>query len=109
MTSQGEKNRRTSYTIAQASKKVADSVGGERIEFFVEEGGDPFYMPHPYFYDKATKKAFKNMDDEDDEAQGRILLGDEQYERFIASGGTDEGINIVMIAVQQDMKKTQGN
>lgn len=109
MTSQADKNRRTSYTLAEARKKVEDSVGGDRIEVFVEEGGDPFYIPHPYFYDKATKKAFKEMDAEDDEAQGRILLGDEQYDRFIAAGGTDDGLNIVMVAVNQDLKKTQGN
>ncbi|PZE34013.1 hypothetical protein DEJ21_14280 [Curtobacterium sp. MCSS17_006] len=109
MTSQADKNRRTSYTLAAARRKVEESVGGDRIEIFVEEGGEPFYIPHPYFYDKATKKAFKEMDDEDDEAQGRILLGDEQYDRFIAAGGTDDALNIVMVAVQQDLKKTQGN
>ncbi|PYY60012.1 hypothetical protein DEJ17_06480 [Curtobacterium sp. MCSS17_011] len=115
MTSQADKNRRTSYTIAQARKKVEESVGGDRIEIFVEEGGDPFYIPHPYFYDKATKKALKaaaeeseKSDEDDDSAQSRILLG-EQYDRYVAAGGTDEGINFVMIAVGQDLKDSQGN
>jgi hypothetical protein len=109
MTSKADKNRRTSYTIAQARKKVEESVGGDNIEIFVEEGGEAFYLPHPYFYDNETKKALKGADDEDDSAQGRILLGDEQYDRFIAAGGTDEDINLVMIAVGQDLKDSQGN
>ncbi|PCN48024.1 hypothetical protein Csp2054_09120 [Curtobacterium sp. 'Ferrero'] len=112
MTSQGEKNRRTSYTLAQARKKVEDSVGGDRIEIFVEEGGEPFYIPHPYFYDKATKDALQALsesDSDDEDAQTRLLLGDEQYGRFVEAGGTTEQFNFVMIAVGQDLKKSQGN
>ena len=111
MTSQGEKNRRTSYTLAQARKKVEDSVGGDRIEIFVEEGGEPFSIPHPYFYDKATKDALQDLagqKDPDEDAQTRILLG-EQYDRFVAAGGTTEQFNFVMIAVGQDLKESQGN
>lgn len=109
MTSTADKDRRNAYTRAEARKKVADSVGGERIEYRLTEDGETFYLPHPYFYDNATKRALKNADDDDESAQSRILLGDEQYDRFVAAGGTDEDINIVMIAIGQDMERTRGN
>ena len=112
MSSQGEKNRRTSYTLAQARKKVEESVGGDRIEIFVEEGGEPFYIPHPYFYDKATKDALEELSEKknpDEDEQTRILLGEEQYARFVEAGGTTEQFNFVMIAVGQDLRDAQGN
>lgn len=109
MTSKADKNRRTSYTLASARRKVEESVGGDNIEIFVEEGGEPFYIPHPYFYDAATKKALKNADEDDESAASRILLGDEQYDRYVAAGGTDDALSFVMIAVNQDLKDSQGN
>lgn len=112
MTSKADKNRRTSYTLASARRKVEESVGGDRIEIFVEEGGEPFYIPHPYFYDKATKDALQELsekDNPDEDEQTRILLGDEQYARFTEAGGTTDQFNFVMIAVGQDLKEAQGN
>jgi len=109
MTSKADKNRRTSYTLAAARRKVEESVGGDRIEIFVEEGGEPFYIPHPYFYDAATKEALRNLDEDDEDAQTRILLGDDQYDRYVAAGGTTDAFNFIMIAVGQDLKDAQGN
>ncbi|MGU3409112.1 hypothetical protein ACLBWP_03310 [Microbacterium sp. M1A1_1b] len=109
MTSKADQNRRTSFTLAQARKKVEESVGGDTIEIFVEEGGEPFYIPHPYFYDSATKKALKDTDDDDESAASRVLLGDEQYDRFIAAGGSDDALNFVMIAVNQELQESRGN
>jgi hypothetical protein len=99
MTTKADQHRRTSFTLAQARKKVEESVGGDTIEIFVEEGGEPFYIPHPYFYDTATKKALKEaseLDDDDENAESavsRVLLGDEQYDKFIAAGGSDDALS----------------
>lgn len=108
MTSKADEKRSNAYTRASVRKKVEEYAGGDSIEYdLTEEGGkkiDPFFFPHPFFYDSETKKAIREADDDDDEAQGRILLGDAEFDRFIAEGGTPDEIGLFMIAVSRDIQ-----
>lgn len=93
------KPNRARYKMAEVHAQFAEAVGGEDVEFETADGS-VFTFPHPLFADSEYAKAID--DAEDDAAKARVLLGDDQYEKYKAAGGTDNDISLLFLAVQQD-------
>ncbi|MFF9894976.1 hypothetical protein [Streptomyces longispororuber] len=89
------------YVLETVRAQYAEAVGGEEIEI-EGPGGKVFTMPHPLFAPSAWKNAVD--DAEDDDAQARAMLGEEQYEDFVAAGGNPSDVNFVYMAAMEDMK-----
>jgi len=95
------KNRYNKNAIRQ---QMIEAVGGTDILYTVDTADGKeieFTIPHPLFYDRATKDALKELADDDEEGVARLCLGD-QYDKFIEAGGEDEDISMLMARVQKD-------
>lgn len=89
------------YKLAEVRAQYAEAVGGEEIEI-EGPGGKTFTMPHPLFAPAAWKKAVDAAEDDDEMA--RAMLGDEQFEEFIAAGGDPTDVNFARMAAMEDMQ-----
>lgn len=94
---------RNRYKVAEAKQQMRDKIGSDTIEIETDDG-TVFELPHPMFYDAATKKALKPLADDDMEGICRVLLGDEQYDDFIAHDGDPDDLSYVFVQVQEDMQ-----
>jgi hypothetical protein len=105
MTSKADQKRAAAYTRASVRRKVEEYTGGAEITYFLddEQTTKPFIFPHPFFYTEEQNKALEDLKDSDTEGRARELLGDAEYERFIAEGGTNEDIQLFLIAVGRDL------
>lgn len=97
-TSKPSRNR---YRVAEAKQQMVDKLGTDKVEFEAESG-DVFSFPHPVFYSSALKKQLKAVDDDDAEGIFRILLGDEEFERYEAAGNDVDDLSFIMMQVQED-------
>ncbi|MFF9554594.1 hypothetical protein ACF1DY_02000 [Streptomyces albus] len=89
------------YVLEEVRAQYAEAVGGDEIEF-EGPGGEVFTMPHPLF---APSEWAQAVDDaEDDEEMARAMLGDDQYDRYVAAGGRPGDVNFVRMAAMEDMK-----
>lgn len=89
------------YDLSAIVEQRTEALGGENVEFTF--GGETFTMPHPLLADDAWKEAINDAGDSDVE-NARAMLGDEQYERFLAAGGRS---GYVMLLVQKLVDDTQ--
>jgi hypothetical protein len=114
MASKADENRRNAYTRSSARKKVEEYAGGsDSITYDLEKAGvEPFVFPHPLFYTEEQRRGLEASADATSEndipTAGRVLLGEAEYERFLAAGGTDDELNIFQIAVSREMQEKQG-
>ncbi|MFE5159640.1 hypothetical protein ACFRNT_14190 [Streptomyces sp. NPDC056697] len=89
------------YVLSQVRAQYAEAVGGEDIEF-EGPGGEIYQMPHPLFADTAWKQA---VDDAEDDAElARAMLGEEQYDKYVAAGGDATDVVLLRMAVMEDMQ-----
>lgn len=87
------------YKLSTIKAQFAEAVGGEDVEFELDDG-EVLTFPHPLFADDDWSKAVDEAEGSADKA--RAMLGDEQYEKFKAQGGVDNDIALLFLAVQQD-------
>lgn len=98
------KNTRV-YTREAVNSKLVETLGGDSVPYQLEEGGETFHLPHPFFHDRATKKALEALKPSDEEGRARVLLGDEQFDRFIEAGGEPDEISRLNVNIQLDAQE----
>lgn len=110
MTSNADQNRSAAYSHAVNRAKLREAIGFDTVVFRIDDD-DPkteFYFPHPMMLDKPTKKAMKPLADDDTEGIAKVLLGDEQYARFVELGGDADDIvessTLVQLASQKALR-----
>jgi hypothetical protein len=109
VTSKADQNRSTAWTRASVKKKLIETVGEPTIEYDPEGDGNVYTFPHPLFYDAATKKALGELKDDDEDGTARVLLGDEQYDKFVAAGGTSDEITRILIITSGETRESLAN
>lgn len=102
--SKSNKNR---YRQSEVRRQMEDAVGGSEVIYELDSG-EEFILEHPLFRSKETKKQLEYLSENDTEAIGRVLLGDDQYERFIKAGGDVEDLNLLMLRIQLDTRDDIG-
>ena len=95
--------KRNRYKLSEAKQQMQDAVGGSDIEFETDDG-TVFHLEHPLFRSKTTKDALEPIGDDDSEGIVEVLLGEEQYEKFLSVGGDPDDVNFLLMKVQQDMQ-----
>lgn len=106
MTSKADQNRKNAYTRASVRAKVEEAAGGSSVILYaLDDKSAPFEFPHPYFYTKELRAALED----EDVNEGEVLLGEQEYARFLAEGGTDDEISLFTIAVGRDIQARQAN
>lgn len=88
------------YVLSEVKKQYVEAVGGDQVEVELPNG-ETVSFPHPLFADAEWKKAVDEA--EDDHAKAQAMLGEEQYERFVAAGGRAEDLGLVLMQVNRDM------
>lgn len=96
---------RNRYKVAEAKQQMVDKIGTDKVEFELEDG-TVYELPHPLFYSSDIKKALKPLDDDDTEGVFRVLMGDDQFDEFVAHGGDPEDLQFVMMQVSEDTTAT---
>lgn len=128
MTTHTDAKRSNAYTRASLRRKTIERVGEDTLTLSFEpeesDDGQPhtFHIPHPFFYDKATKDALALIEDlekgetpegydeerwgpfRDDEYRARVLLGEAQYDEFTAAGGTADEIGHLTLNANLDTR-----
>lgn len=92
---------RNRYKVAEAKQQMRDKIGSDEIEIETDDGS-VFTIPHPMFYDAATKKALKPLADDDMDGIARVLFGEDQYAEFIKHDGDVDDLAYVFAQVQED-------
>lgn len=105
-TAHAEQKRRARYTRTVVRAKVTESVGGETFDYSPDDEHD-FTLPHPLLYSDDVAKALEKAGN-DEEKVAKALLGD-QYDAYIAAGGTDRELGLLMIAVNTDTRDALAN
>ncbi|WP_263170687.1 hypothetical protein [Streptomyces sp. SCSIO ZS0520] len=95
------KPNRRRYRMAEVRQQFADAVGGEDIEVELSNG-EVLTFPHPLFADDEWSTTVDEAESNRDKAHA--ILGDEQYEKFVAAGHQDADVALLFLAVQQDMQ-----
>lgn len=105
-----DQKRSAAYSRSVNKRKLVEAIGFDTVVFRIDDD-DPateFYFPHPLILDKDTKKALKPLEDDDADGIAKVLLGDEQYARFIEQGGDPEDIlessTLVQLASQKALR-----
>ncbi|MFD7319226.1 hypothetical protein [Streptomyces sp. NPDC059883] len=86
------------YILEQVHEQYAEAVGGELVEF--EARGETYSFPHPLFAEEEWADSVDAAESAKDKA--RAMLGDEQYAKYKAAGGSDNDIALLFMAIQQD-------
>ena len=95
------------FTLEEIDAQAAEAVGGTHILIKAGEG-EPFRMEHPMFRSPETEDLLEPLEETDTEGIARVLIGgDEEYERFIAAGGTAAHINRTIFVVSQRFQDVQ--
>ena len=95
------KPNRKRYKLAEVKQQFTDAVGGEDVEFELANG-EILTFPHPLFAPDEWSTAVDEAESNRDKAHA--ILGDEQYDKFVAAGHQDADIALLFLAVQQDMQ-----
>lgn len=96
---------RNRYKVAEAKSQMVDKIGTDKVELELESG-EVIEFPHPMFYSSELKKQLKALEDEDSEGIALALLGEEQYEKYIASGEDPDDLGFVVRQVTEEAQDT---
>lgn len=94
---------RNRYRIAEAKQQMRDKIGSDKVEVETDDGYI-LELPHPMFYDKATKAALKPLAEDDAEGILRVLVGDELADEFIMHDGDPEDLQYVWMQLSEDTR-----
>ncbi|MFJ2182987.1 hypothetical protein ACIOJG_20435 [Streptomyces anulatus] len=95
------KPNRKRYKLSEVKQQFTEAVGGESVEFELDNG-EVLEFPHPLF---ATDEWSTAVDDAETSRQkAHAILGDDQYDKYVAAGHADSEIGLLFLAVQQDMR-----
>lgn len=89
------------YVMQQVRQQFEEAVGGPEIELELLNG-EIITFPHPLFADDEWSARVDEAETNRDKAHA--ILGDDQYDKFVAAGHQDAEIGILFLAVQQDMQ-----
>ncbi|PZH18758.1 hypothetical protein C1I97_03410 [Streptomyces sp. NTH33] len=89
------------YVMSQVRQQFSEAVGGEDIEVELNNG-EVLTFPHPLFADDEWSNRVDEA--ETNRAKAHAILGDEQYDKFVAAGHQDADVALLFLAVQQDMQ-----
>jgi hypothetical protein len=92
---------RNRYKVSEARQQMIDKIGSDRLEFELDDGYI-LELPHPMFYDAATKKALKDVEDGDYEAILRVLVGDKKADEFADHDGDFDDLGFVWLRATED-------
>lgn len=97
MSKPGKSRRKLSEIHAQ----FAEAVGGEDVEF-EDDAGNVYTFPHPLFADDEWTQAVDA--EESNEGKARMILGDDQFKKFIAAGNKPIDVTLVFMDVATSMQ-----
>lgn len=89
------------YVMSQVREQFSEAVGGEDIEVELSNG-EVLTFPHPLFADDEWATRVDEAESNRDKAHA--ILGNEQYDKFVAAGHQDADVALLFLAVQQDMQ-----
>jgi hypothetical protein len=89
------------YVLSQVKQQYTEALGGETVEFELDNG-EVLSFPHPLFADDEWSAAVDEA--ETNREKAHAILGDEQYDKYVAAGHADAEIGLLFLAVQQDMR-----
>jgi len=92
---------RNRYKVAEARQQMVDKIGSDELEVETDDG-EVYTIPHPLFYDADTKRALKPLDDDDTEGVFRVLMGEEQFGRYVDAGNEPEDLLFVLNQARLD-------
>jgi hypothetical protein len=95
------KPNRKRYKLAEVKAQFTEALGGEDVEFELDNG-EVLTFPHPLFAPDEWSTAVDEAETNRDKALA--ILGDEQYDKYVAAGHADSEIGLLFLAVQQDMR-----
>ena len=87
------------YRLEQIVEKAEENLGGRVVEF--DYAGETYTFPHPMLADDEWTAEFQAVGN-DARANVRYLLGDEQFERFVAAGGQANHVMLLFAESQRD-------
>jgi len=98
-----KRNARYSRQAVKAKLQETLSTNGS-FEYLINEDDESslIVLPHPFFYDKATKQALSELAADDEEGRAKVRLGEEQYAKLVELGGDGADIDMVYLTVQRD-------
>lgn len=97
------KPNKSRYKLSAVRRSYAEAVGGDQVEVETDDG-KVFSFPHPMF---TSDDLAREIDDaEGDVGKARVLLGGDQYEDFVKSGGDPNSLMLVYVAARIDMQDT---
>lgn len=105
MVSKPKKTSPRRYKATEIRQQFVDAVGSDQVEYELASG-EVLTFPHPLFAEDEWITAVDDAESNRDKA--RAILGDEQYDKFVAAGHVDSEIGLIFLAVQQDMKDQVG-
>ncbi|MEV0526639.1 hypothetical protein AB0I66_24660 [Streptomyces sp. NPDC050439] len=88
------------YKLSEVKQQFVEAVGPE-VEFELDNG-ETLTFPHPLFADDEWSEKVDAA--ETNRAKAHAILGDEQYDKFVAAGHQDMEMALLFLAVQQDMQ-----
>lgn len=95
------KPNRKRYKLTEVKQQFTEALGGEDVEFELANG-EVLTFPHPLF---ASDEWTTAVDDaETNREKAHAILGDDQYDKYVAAGHSDAEIGLLFLAVQQDMR-----
>ncbi|GAB2732782.1 hypothetical protein GCM10027072_29240 [Streptomyces bullii] len=95
------KPNRKRYKLSEVKAQFTEALGGDQVEFELDNG-EVLTFPHPLFADDEWTT--KVDEAETNREKAHAILGDEQYDKYVAAGHADAEIGLLFLAVQQDMR-----
>jgi hypothetical protein len=95
------KPNRKRYKLSTVKQQFTEALGGETVEFELDNG-ELLEFPHPLFADDEWSTAVDDAESSREKAVA--ILGEEQYDKYVAAGHSDNDIALLFLAVQQDMR-----
>lgn len=92
---------RNRYKVAEAKQQMRDKIGTDKVEIELDDG-TVIEFPHPLFYPAELKRELRALEEDDSEGVALALLGEEQFDRFVADGQDPDDLQYVIQAVSED-------
>lgn len=86
------------YQLEEIVAQAEEAVGGTDVEF--DFNGQSWSFPNPLFCGDKWSEEFQTLTGQEEVA--RFLLGDEQFDKFIAAGGNSNHVTLLLGQASRD-------
>lgn len=98
MAPKADQKRANAWTRAQVRAKAEETVGDTTHVLYYSDTNPELFVEwnHQFFRTPEERERLKDVDQSNDDAVVRALLGDEQFETFQANGGDSGDVSMMM-------------